>query len=115
MVNLVINKQNDWLVGFDKDIFDVCCVSTGKYPASAMMLEDISDVYCVSTLLFVHKTFLKYLAFVMMLDAMVSNGEKCHLFGLMSATGLSWVKKVTKDTNYIFQQDDAPAHTANLV
>ena len=28
---------------------------------------------------------------------------------------LPWVRKITKNVNYVFQQDDAPAHIAKIV
>ena len=65
------------MVGLDKSISVVRCVSTTKYPVSVMMLEDISDLRCVSTT--------KYPASAMMLGVMASNGGKCHLFGLTLA------------------------------
>ena len=42
-VDPVINKQNDRVVKFDKSISDVSCVSTIKYPASAMMLGVVAS------------------------------------------------------------------------
>ena len=99
-MDLVINKQSDCVVGFDKDISDVHCVSTTKYPASAMML-----------------------------GVMVSNREKMpsnwfdisyRLTGaaykaILASRILPCMKKVTKDTDYIFQQGSGPAHTANSI
>ena len=96
----VIKKQNDRVVEFDKSIFDVRCKSTTKFPASAMMLGVVA-----------------------------SNGEKmqpvwCDVGYRLTAAAykdilasrlLPWVKKVTKDTDYIFQQDGGHEHTANLV
>ena len=99
-MDLVINKQSDCVVGFDKDISDVHCVSTTKYPASAMML-----------------------------GVMVSNREKmppnwfdisyrltaAAYKAILASRILPCMKKVTKDTDYIFQQGSGPAHTANSV
>ena len=103
-----------------EDISDVCCVSTIKYPASAMMLEDISDVHCVSTI--------KYPASAMMLGVVASNREKmppdwfdigyrltAAYEDILASRILPCMKKVTKDTDYIFQQGSGPAHTANSV
>ena len=41
--DLVINKQNNRVVGFDKSISDLHCVSTAKYPASVMMLGVVAS------------------------------------------------------------------------
>ena len=79
MVNPIINKQNNRVVGFNKSISDVRCVSTTKYQASAIMLEDISDVLCVSTI--------KYPASAIMLGIVASNREKMPPDWLTSVTG----------------------------
>ena len=121
MVDLIINKLSDHVVGFDKGISDVHCVSTIKYQASAMMFEDISDVRCVSTI--------KYLGSAMMLGVVVSNREKmppdwfdagyrltaAAYKDILALRILPCVKKLTKDTDYIFQQGGGAAHTANSV
>ena len=39
MVDLVVNKQNKYIVSFGKDISKVCNVSTTKHLASVMMLD----------------------------------------------------------------------------
>ena len=40
-VDPVVNKQNDYVVRFGKDISDMRCVSTTKNPASVMMMSGV--------------------------------------------------------------------------
>ena len=90
MVDPVVNKQNERVVSFGKDISEVRNVSTTKHPAS-----------------------------VMMLGVVASNGEKMHPVwfdvgyrltaaeykDILATKVLSWVRKITKNVNYVFQQD----------
>ena len=83
--------------------------------------QDISELRNVSTT--------KHPASVMMLGVVASNGEKMppvwfpRGYRLTAAAYkdvlvtkiLPWVRKITRNANYVFQQDGAPAHTANIV
>ena len=42
-VDPVVNKQNERVVSFGKDISEVCNVSTAKHPASVMMLGVVTS------------------------------------------------------------------------
>ena len=87
MVDLVINKQSDRVAGFDKGISDVRCVSTTKCQASAMMLGVVAsnrekmppDWFDVGFRL---------------------TAAACK--DILASRILPCVKKVTKNTNYIF-------------
>ena len=99
-VDPVINKQNDRVVSFGQDISTVRYVTTTKHPAS-----------------------------VMMLGVVASNGEKMppvwfkagyrlsaeDYKNILSTKVLPWVSKITNKKDYVFQQDDAPTHTAKVV
>ena len=99
-VDLVMNKQNKHVASFGKDISEVCNVSATKHLAS-----------------------------VIMLGVMVSNGEKMppvwfdigyrltatDCKAILATKALPWVRKITKNVNYVFQQDGAPAHTAKVI
>ena len=95
-VDPVFNKQNDRVVTFGNDVSEHRRMSTTKHPAS-----------------------------IMMLGVVASNGEKMppvwfeRGYRLTSAVYkevletkvLPWIKKITKKSDYVFQQDGAPAHT----
>ena len=99
-VDPVVNKQNARIVSFGQDISELRNVSTTKHPASAMKLEVVA-----------------------------SNGEKMppvwfpRGYRLTAAAYkdvlvtkiLPWVRKITRNVNYVFQQYGAPAHPANIV
>lgn len=99
-VDPVVNKQNDRVVSYGKDVSEVRNTSTTKRPASVMMLGVVG-----------------------------SNGEKmppvwfptgyrltaADYKDILESKVLPWVKRITKKADYVFQQDGAPAHTAKIV
>lgn len=99
-VDPVLNKQNDRVISFEQGVSKLRCVSTTKHPAS-----------------------------VMMLGVVASNGEKmppvwfeggyrltaADYKDILAKKVLPWVSKIAKKTDYVFQQDGAPAHTARVV
>ena len=88
-VDPVVNKQNDYIINFGQDISELQNASTTKHPASMMMPPVWFPRGCRLTAA-VYK------------DVLVTKILPC-------------VRKITRSVNYIFQQDDAPAHTANIV
>ena len=100
MVDPVVNKQNERVVSFGKDISEVRYLSRIKHQTS-----------------------------VMMLGVVVLNGEKmspvwfdvgyrltaADYKDILATKVLHWVKKITNNVNYVFQQDGAPEHTAKIV
>ena len=99
-VDPVVNKQNDCIVSFGQDTSELRNVSTTKHPAS-----------------------------VMMLGVVASNGEKMppvwfpRGYRLTAAAYkdvlvtkiLPWVRKITRNENYVFQQDGTHTHTVKIV
>ncbi|KAF2353956.1 hypothetical protein FHG87_015290 [Trinorchestia longiramus] len=96
-VDPLVTKQNDLIVSFGQDISELRNVSTIKHPASVMMLVVVA-----------------------------SNGEKMPPVwfprgyrlnpsaykDVLVTKILPWVRKITRNANYVFQHNGAPAHTA---
>ena len=95
----VVNKQNERVVSFGKDISKV------------------------------HISTTKHLASVMMLGVVASNGEKippvwfnvgyrltaADYKDILATKVLPWMRQIIKNVSHVFQQDGAPAHTAKVV
>ena len=88
------------MVSFGKDISELRNVSTTKHPASVMMLGVVaSNREKMPTVWFPRGYRLTSAAYK---DVLVTKI-------------LPWMRKITRNANYVFQQDGAHVHTANFV
>jgi len=99
-VDPVMNKQNDRVVSFGQDVSEYRNVSTTKHPASVMMLGVVAS----------NGLKMPPIWFPTGYRLTAANYKE-----VLEEKVLPWVKRVLKKSDYVFQQDGAPAHTAKVV
>ncbi|KAF2358831.1 hypothetical protein FHG87_010412 [Trinorchestia longiramus] len=99
-VDPLVNKKNNCMVSFGQDISELRNVFTTKHPISVMLLGVVaSNGVKIPPVWFPRGYRLNAAAYKYVLVTKI----------------LPWVRKITRNANYVFQQDGAPAHTAKTV
>ena len=101
-VDPVVNKQNDRIVSFGQDISELRNVSTTKHPASVMMLGVVTSNRLKMPPVWFPRGY-------RLTTAAYRDVPVTKILPWLGA------KNNYRNANYVFQQDGAPAHTANIV